>query len=136
VSSGDPELLLSSLYVPVSTKHDHRHCMSLDLFTHVRSFFIFTFLNTRITHIGVQETPLQFIKFLCMSLQLERTHVFQRNSKFLLTHSVKSETILLRINRRRKVYHYFMQDNISIHIANLMTVLEEVLGKHFVIHGL
>jgi len=41
VSSGDPELLLSSLYVPVSTKHDHRHCMSLDLFTHVRQFSFF-----------------------------------------------------------------------------------------------
>jgi len=96
VSSGDPQLLLSSLYVPVSTKHDHRHCMSLDLFTHVRWFFFsfFTFLNARITHTGVQETPLQFVKFLCMSLQLERAHVFQRNSKFLLTHSVNSETIL------------------------------------------
>jgi hypothetical protein len=71
-----------------------------------------------------------------MSLQLERGHVFQINSKFLLTHSVNSETILSRINRRRKVYRYFMKDNISVHIANLMTVLEEVLGKHFIIHGL
>jgi hypothetical protein len=36
VSSGDPELLLSTIYVPVSTKHDHRHCMSLDLSAYVR----------------------------------------------------------------------------------------------------
>jgi hypothetical protein len=36
VSSGDTELLLSTIYVPVSAKHDHRHCMSLDLSTYVR----------------------------------------------------------------------------------------------------
>jgi hypothetical protein len=43
VSSRDPELLLSTLHVPVSTKHDHRHCMSLDLSTYVRYFFSFLF---------------------------------------------------------------------------------------------
>jgi hypothetical protein len=64
----------------------------------------------RVTDIGVWKIPIQFIKFLCMTLKLEcgvcnkytqyhRSHIFLRNKKLLPLQSVDSDTILQSINK-------------------------------------